>query len=120
MSARKLFLPFTAILLFAIAATTTPVSGLPQCYECTCFHACNQLCIVQDNPGSHEEICDMWLCRDFPQCQEAEARSGLDRPENLAVEAAVSLEGQVCAVESSMESEQQTSEFEAATQDQIP
>lgn len=116
MNTRRIQASTAAIFLFALVTATAPASGLPQCQECTCFHACNQLCIVQDNPGSHEEICDMWLCRDYPQCQLENATSDVEQADYRAVEAAVSQDGQVCADGSSVTASQPISESELATQ----
>lgn len=48
---------------------------LPACQDCRCYSNCNQLCIVDHfpDPGSHEEICDLWLCNQFPECSELSA-----------------------------------------------
>lgn len=116
MNTRRIQASTAAIFLFALVTATAPASGLPQCQECTCLHACNQLCIVQDNPGSHEEICDMWLCRDYPQCQLENASSDANQDDYRAVEAAVSQDGQVCGAGSSAAGSQAISEVEAATQ----
>ena len=67
----RLMLQTATLGLFLTASISSAQEPLPQCEECSCFSACNQICIVQDHPGSHNEICDLWLCEDFPECQEA-------------------------------------------------
>ena len=52
---------------------------LPACEDCRCYSNCNQLCIVDHfpEPGSHEEICDLWLCNQFPECSDLAASTSI-------------------------------------------
>lgn len=63
---RKLLgLPLAVLLVFTFATAGAPALELPHCMNCSCFDSCNQTCVID----LHTEICDLWLCEDYPECQ---------------------------------------------------
>jgi hypothetical protein len=88
---KKMALSSLVFLFATLAISQSPILALPPlpaCEDCSCFSNCNQLCIVSHfpDPGSHEEVCDLWLCNQFPECEELDASTFIGEPDFLMTE----------------------------------
>lgn len=59
------------LLLAALGGGPVPALDLPHCSQCSCFSSCAQTCLIE----FRTEICDLWLCRDYPECEGAQESS---------------------------------------------
>lgn len=91
-----------AILICAAAS-----AELPACFDCTCFSSCSTVCYAANDPGpgTHHELCDMWLCVGHPDCENPGSDSDLASSENALFGSAPSAGQAQCREALSMFSE---------------
>ena len=58
---------------------------IPMCLNCTCWTPCSTTCIAanEPGPGTHTEICDMWLCIGHPDCDSPASQTDSEQLDSI-------------------------------------